>query len=186
MQTVIIVIHLMIVIAMIAVILLQRSEGGALGIGGGGGAGGGMFSARGSANLLTRTTTILAVTFFVTSLGLGLLAKQQSGAPSILDGATPAGSAITPLGEDATRGSGEGLLETLGGSTSDTPATPAPPTGDSATPDTPPLPAPAQASPPPRRCPPATRLSKTRPIEATTGAAPLNGAAFCCLKQVQL
>lgn len=126
MQTVLIVIHLMIVIALIAVILLQRSEGGALGIGGGGGA---MFSARGSANLLTRTTTVLAVVFFVTSLALGILAKQQQGAPSILDTGTdgPAGPAL-PLGE-ATRGTGEGILDVLRDQSGET-ETPAPPTDD--------------------------------------------------------
>ena len=114
MQTVIIVIHLMIVIAMIAVILVQRSEGGALGIGGGGGGGGGMFSARGSANLLTRTTTILAVIFFITSLGLGILAKQQSGAPSILDltGEDSAPAAGTAL-PNALPGEGTNLLDEL-------------------------------------------------------------------------
>lgn len=135
MQTVIIVIHLMIVIAMIAVILLQRSEGGALGIGGGGG---GMFTARGSANLLTRTTTILAIAFFVTSLGLGLLAKQQSGAPSILDGAGVSGPA-TPAGDDASRGTGSGILDTLRATSGDeAPAEDlAPPTGDDTTPSAP-------------------------------------------------
>ncbi|WP_420393298.1 preprotein translocase subunit SecG [Acuticoccus sp.] len=134
MQTVIIVIHLMIVIAMIAVILLQRSEGGALGIGGGGG--GAMFSARGSANLLTRTTTILAVVFFVTSLALGLLARSQSDAPSILsDGEGVPPGATVPLGDAATRGTGEGLLEELQQSPS-TPGEPlpAPPT-DAGAPD---------------------------------------------------
>lgn len=133
MQTVIIVIHLMIVIALIAVILLQRSEGGGLGIGGGGGAGGGMFSARGSANLLTRTTTFLAVAFFVTSLGLGLLARQQAGAPSILDGLTGTETG-TPLGDGETRGSGTGILDALQPSAD---GTPAPPSGDTATPDAP-------------------------------------------------
>ncbi len=136
MQTVIIVIHLMIVIALIAVILLQRSEGGGLGIGGGGGAGGGMFSARGSANLLTRTTTFLAIAFFVTSLGLGVLARQQAGAPSILDGLTGTESG-TPLGDGETRGSGSGILDAL----QPTDGTPTPPAGDNATPEAPSAPA---------------------------------------------
>lgn len=139
MQTVIIVIHLMIVIAMIAVILLQRSEGGALGIGGGGG--GGMFSARGSANLLTRTTTILAVTFFATSLGLGILAKTQLRAPSILDRGSdlqPAAGDV-PVGIDPTRGSGQGILEFL----QEEPAAPAPPTDDGPAAALPAAPAPA-------------------------------------------
>ncbi|MGE0239861.1 MAG: preprotein translocase subunit SecG [Parvibaculaceae bacterium] len=79
MQTVLLVIHLIIAIALIAVVLLQRSEGGALGIGGGGGGGGSLFSARGVGNTLTRTTAILAVIFFITSIGLTLLASRTGG-----------------------------------------------------------------------------------------------------------
>ena len=70
MQTVIIVIHLMIVVVLIGAVLLQKSEGGGLGMGGGAG----FMSSRGTANLLTRTTAILAVGFFVTSLVLSWLA----------------------------------------------------------------------------------------------------------------
>ena len=75
MQTVIIVVHLMVVLALVLVVLLQRSEGGALGIGGGGG----FMSSRGSANVLTRATSILAIAFFATSLGLALLARRMTG-----------------------------------------------------------------------------------------------------------
>src|SRR5262245_60092003 len=78
MQTVLLVVHLIIAIALIGVVLLQRSEGGALGIGGGGSAGS-LFSARGVGNTLTRTTAILAVIFFITSIGLTLLASRTGG-----------------------------------------------------------------------------------------------------------
>lgn len=81
MQTVLIVIHLMIVLALVGVVLIQRSEGGGLGIGGGSG----FMSARGAANALTRTTAILAALFFVTSLGLGLLARYQAKPSDILN-----------------------------------------------------------------------------------------------------
>lgn len=81
MQTVLIVVHLMIVLALVGVVLIQRSEGGGLGIGGGSG----FMSARGTANALTRTTAILAVLFFATSLGLGLLARYQARPTDILD-----------------------------------------------------------------------------------------------------
>ncbi|TDQ66340.1 preprotein translocase subunit SecG [Maritalea mobilis] len=87
METVLIVAHLFIVVALIAVILMQRSEGGALGMGGGGG-GGGFMSARSSANLLTRTTGILAALFFATSIGLTVLGQLDNRADSILDRAT--------------------------------------------------------------------------------------------------
>lgn len=81
MQTVVIVIHLMIVATLIGAVLLQRSEGGGLGIGGGGG----FMSSRGTANLLTRTTAILAAGFFVTSLFLSWLASYERKPSSIIN-----------------------------------------------------------------------------------------------------
>lgn len=72
-MTFILVVHALIAVGLVAVILLQRSEGGALGIGGGGG----LVSARGAADLLTRTTSILAVAFVVTSILLAVLAAAQ-------------------------------------------------------------------------------------------------------------
>ncbi len=71
MQTVVIVVHLMIVAVLIATVLLQKSEGGGLGMGGGAG----FMSSRGTANLLTRTTAILAVGFFVDQ-PVSVLARQ--------------------------------------------------------------------------------------------------------------
>ncbi len=88
MTSVLLVIHLMLAIAMIGTVLLQRSEGGALGIGGGGGGGGGMgglLSGRGTANLLTRTTAILAAGFMITSLSLTILAASNRAPRSILE-----------------------------------------------------------------------------------------------------
>ena len=108
MVTVLLVIHLMVVLALVAVVLLQRSEGGALGIGGGGG----FFSSRGTANLLTRTTGILAAVFFATSLVLGILASMSGGPGSLLDRELGSGAPALP---DTTRGSGQGILDTLRG-----------------------------------------------------------------------
>jgi len=87
MLQILLVVHLLIAIAMVVTILLQRSEGGALGIGGGGGGGGGMglFSARGTANALSRSTAFLAICFFLTSIGLALLAGSGRESGSILD-----------------------------------------------------------------------------------------------------
>ncbi len=82
MANVLIVAYLLIVLALIAVILLQRSEGGALGIGGG--TGGGLVSVRGSANLLTRTTAILAALFFATAIGLTILSEIDRRSRGIL------------------------------------------------------------------------------------------------------
>ena len=101
MQEVLLVAYLLIVLAMIGVILLQRSEGGGLGMGGGGN--NGLISVRGSANLLTRTTAILATLFFVTAIGLAVLAKLDTGSSAIADGAavtTDASSEPTNLGTE--------------------------------------------------------------------------------------
>lgn len=99
MQTVLIVIHLMIVSAMIGLVLLQKSEGGGLGMGGGGG---GFLTSRGTSNVLTRTTAILAAAFFVTSLGLSILAGLDRAPKSILQGApgtdAPASQPANPGG----------------------------------------------------------------------------------------
>lgn len=87
MQTVVLVIHLLLAIALVGVVLLQRSEGGGLGIGGGGG---GLMSVRGTANLLTRITGVLAAAFMVTSLALAIMSGARTAPRSILE--TPAGT----------------------------------------------------------------------------------------------
>jgi preprotein translocase subunit SecG len=95
MQTVLVIVELLIAVALIIFVLLQRSEGGALGMGGGSSMGG-LFSPRGAADTLTRTTAILAFLFFVTCLGLNLLALHGRDETSILNTPVPAGSAPAP------------------------------------------------------------------------------------------
>ena len=83
METLVLTIHILIAIALVVVVLLQRSEGGGLGIGGGGG--GGFMTARGTANLMTRTTTILAFGFFTTTIILAIMAGYTTEPASIVD-----------------------------------------------------------------------------------------------------
>lgn len=116
METVFIVIHLMVIVAMVALVLLQRSEGGALGIGGGGG---GFMSSRGQGNILTRSTAVLAVAFFGTSIVLSVLAQLNAPPSAILD-EVPA--ATVPTGTDAVPGSGNGILDQLEGMSQPAPA----------------------------------------------------------------
>ena len=81
METILLVVLIVIAIAMIGLVLLQRSEGGALGIGGPGA----MFSARGTANLLTRATAVLAAAFMILSLVLAILSGSWAERESVLD-----------------------------------------------------------------------------------------------------
>jgi len=108
MQTVIIVVHLMIVATLIATVLLQKSEGGGLGMGGGAG----FMSSRGTANLLTRTTAVLAFGFFLTSLALSWIASYDRRPSSVITPSSQSQPANggTPV---APPSSGGGLLDSL-------------------------------------------------------------------------
>ena len=83
METILLVILVIVAVTMIIAVLLQRSEGGALGIGGGGP--GAMFSARGSANFLTRLTARLGAVFMILSLVLAMLSRNSDEGLSVMD-----------------------------------------------------------------------------------------------------
>ena len=89
MTTVLLIIHLFVTLALIGVVLIQRSEGGGLGIGTSQGMGSFM-SGRGTANLLTRATAILATIFMILSLTLALMNRGTMGTNrSLLDAPAP-------------------------------------------------------------------------------------------------
>ena len=145
MDKVLLVLHLMIAAGLVGVVLLQRSEGGGLGMGGGSGS---FMTGRGSANLLTRTTAALAAAFFVTSIGLTVIARQGTKQISPLDmpalnvpaPVTPAGSAPKALPTPAAPAPAGGVVAPL-------PATPTAPPGATPVPDkalTPAVPPPKQ------------------------------------------
>ncbi|GAA4494210.1 preprotein translocase subunit SecG [Gluconacetobacter aggeris] len=77
MITVLLFLHLFVTLALIGTVLIQRSEGGGLGIGSSQGMGSFM-SGRGTANLLTRTTSVLAGIFMLLSLTLAVLNRGAS------------------------------------------------------------------------------------------------------------
>ena len=120
MQHVVIVIHLMLVLALIGVVLLQKSEGGGLGIG----STGGFMTSRGTANVLTRATAILAGLFFATSLILSILAGINRKPTSILQGGQ---SAPTAPGAPAPLDAGGILKQLQQGAPATPPAAPAGP-----------------------------------------------------------
>jgi len=104
MTQVVLVIHLLLAIGLVGVVLLQKSEGGGLGMtsGGSGGGMGGFMSGRATADLLTRTTAILAAGFMCTSLVLAIMAGAGRESKSILDTPTPVPAApATPAAPSA-------------------------------------------------------------------------------------
>lgn len=75
MLTFLLVVHALVAASLVAVILMQRSEGGGLASGG---SPAGLMSARGAADFLTRTTSILAAIFVVLSIVLAALATMTA------------------------------------------------------------------------------------------------------------
>ncbi|MDR2851695.1 MAG: preprotein translocase subunit SecG [Burkholderiaceae bacterium] len=67
-------------VAMVGLILLQHGKGADMGASFGSGSAGSVFGASGSANFLSRTTAVLAVVFFGTTLALAYFGHASSGA----------------------------------------------------------------------------------------------------------
>ncbi len=89
-HTLVLVVHVLIAAMIVALVLLQRGKGADAGAGFGAGASGTVFGARGSANFLSRSTAVLALLFFVTSLSLAYLGTQRRAPASLLDSVVPA------------------------------------------------------------------------------------------------
>jgi len=83
----ILVLHIVACLFLIGVVLLQQGKGQDLASAFGGGGSQTAFGPRGSANVLTRATTILAGVFMVTSLSLSVVKPRQR---SVLDAIVPA------------------------------------------------------------------------------------------------
>ncbi|WP_150290445.1 preprotein translocase subunit SecG [Sphingobium estronivorans] len=81
MFTFILVVQAIVAALLVTVILMQKSEGGGLGVGG---SPAGFMSARGAADFLTRSTTILATVFVSLSIVLAVIASVQH-RPSDID-----------------------------------------------------------------------------------------------------
>ena len=74
METILLVIHALLALLLIIIVLIQRAEGGALGIGGGADG----MTPRGAADALTRTTSIIATLFIITSISLTILSLRSN------------------------------------------------------------------------------------------------------------
>ena len=95
MFTFLLIVQTLVAVAMISVILMQRSEGGGFA---GGGSPAGMMSARGAADFLTRSTSILAAVFVILSIAIAAIAAGERAPrtidPSLMQKGPPAGSPI--------------------------------------------------------------------------------------------
>ena len=88
METIILVVHVLVAAGVIGLIMLQQGKGAETGASFGAGASQTVFGSQGSASFLSRTTAILATVFFVTSIGLAMMARQK--ANTVSDAGVPA------------------------------------------------------------------------------------------------
>ena len=105
MFTFLLVVQAIIAACLVTVILMQRSEGGGLGMGG---SPGGFMSARGAADFLTRSTTVLATIFVSLSIVLAVLASVKH-APSQIDTSLAKQATDVVPAQPAAPASGDGL-----------------------------------------------------------------------------
>lgn len=102
MHTIVIVVHMFVSIGLIGLVLIQHGKGADAGAAFGSGASSTVFGSRGSASFLTRTTAILATTFFITSLTLGYFSNPKE-EKSVVERVQPAPAVTTELPVDTTK-----------------------------------------------------------------------------------
>ncbi|MDB5926510.1 MAG: secG [Betaproteobacteria bacterium] len=78
MEIVILVLHVVAALGIVGLVLLQHGKGADVGAAFGSGSAGSVFGSAGSANFLSRATAILALVFFLTSLGLTYFSSRKS------------------------------------------------------------------------------------------------------------
>jgi preprotein translocase subunit SecG len=97
-QSFLLIIQVILALSLISLILLQHGRGAQAGAAFGSGASSTVFGARGSVPFLVKITTVLAIVFFINSLGLAYISAKQPEQQSLIDqlqlespeGATPA------------------------------------------------------------------------------------------------
>ncbi|MFT7218509.1 MAG: preprotein translocase subunit SecG [Candidatus Azotimanducaceae bacterium] len=77
-ETVILGLHVLAALAVIGLVLIQHGKGADAGAGFGGGSSSTVFGSGGAGNFLTRMTTGIVITFFITSFVLAFFAKEKS------------------------------------------------------------------------------------------------------------
>ncbi|MEW5250004.1 preprotein translocase subunit SecG [Microbulbifer discodermiae] len=120
MEKLVLIVHVLTALSIIGLILLQQGKGAEAGASFGAGASQTVFGSQGSGNFFSHLTAIMATVFFVTSLGLALLARQ--GAEADIDADMPQIPAVVEQpGEAPAVDSDVPQLEEEAGSADDVP-----------------------------------------------------------------
>ncbi len=78
MEVLILVVHVAAALGIIGLVLLQHGKGADMGAAFGSGSAGSVFGSAGSANFMSRSTAILAIIFFASSIGLTVFSTKKA------------------------------------------------------------------------------------------------------------
>ena len=78
MESIIILVHVIAAIAITGLVLIQQGKGADMGASFGSGSSQTIFGSAGSGNVLTKSTSIFAAVFLITSLSLAVIARQKA------------------------------------------------------------------------------------------------------------
>ena len=99
MTILLIIFHILICLALIMIVLLQTGKGADMGATFGGGSSQTLFGSTGASTFLTKSTTIVAIAFMLTSLGLAYLSSNKTGTSIMKDVEAPVKEVAIPVGE---------------------------------------------------------------------------------------
>ncbi len=108
-ESVLLVLHILVACAICGFVLLQHGKGADMGAAFGSGSSGSVFGAAGSANFLSRTTAVLAVVFFLSSIGLTWFGTTRSAPGGLMDKAVIEKTVPAPKAGDAPASAPEGV-----------------------------------------------------------------------------
>jgi len=107
-NSILLVVQVLLSISLIVLILMQHGKGADAGAAFGSGASATVFGARGSGNFMTRSTTIIAILFFITCLALAYLSSNRAAPPSVAGSVTEQQVEMAPAAAgDLPAGGGE-------------------------------------------------------------------------------
>ncbi len=84
MDLVVLILHVIAAAGIIGLVLVQHGKGADVGAAFGTGSAGSVFGSAGSANFLSRMTAVLALVFFLTSIGLSVLANKRGSGKGVM------------------------------------------------------------------------------------------------------
>ncbi|MDM8523096.1 preprotein translocase subunit SecG [Desulfococcaceae bacterium HSG8] len=96
MSILLIIVHVIVCVALIMIVLLQTGKGADMGAAFGGGGSQTLFGTSGASTFLSKATTVAAIVFMVTSLGLAYVSSRSTSSSVMRDMKAPVEESAAP------------------------------------------------------------------------------------------